>query len=187
MLIPLQTMDIEKLKYPIGKYSPGEIKFHEIESWIEDIANLPVQLSKLIIANKDKETLNYTYRPEGWSIRQLVHHLADSHMNAFIRFKLALTEDNPTIKPYLEAKWAAMHDVKNVPISSSLLILIGVHERLASVLRDMSAPDFNRKYTHPEHGKSLDLAYTTGMYSWHGRHHLEHIKSALKFGRADWN
>ncbi|MFT4534055.1 MAG: hypothetical protein ACJA1A_000218 [Saprospiraceae bacterium] len=180
-------MDIEKLRYPIGKFSPGEIKTDEIEKWIEDITNLPVQLSKLIIKDVDEEALNYTYRPEGWNIRQLVHHLADSHMNAFIRFKLALTEENPTIKPYLEDKWATMNDVKKVPIESSLLILIGVHERLASVLGDMSVQEFSRKYTHPEHGKSLDLAYTAGMYSWHGRHHLEHIKSALKFRRANWN
>jgi hypothetical protein len=180
-------MDIEKLKYPIGKYSPGEIKFDEIEKWIEDISSLPLQLSKLIIKDVDEEALNYTYRPEGWSIKQLVHHLADSHMNAFIRFKLALTEDNPTIKPYLEGKWATMHDVKEVPIESSMLILQGVHARLASVLRDMSVQEFSRKYTHPEHGKSLDLAFTTGMYSWHGRHHLEHIKSALKFGKVYWN
>ena len=179
-------MDIEKLKFPIGKYSPGEIKFEEIQRWIEDIANLPEQLSE-VLKNVDEEALSFTYRPEGWSIRQLVHHLADSHMNAFIRFKLALTEDNPTIKPYLEAKWATMHDVKEVPIESSVLILKGVHARLASVLRDMSVQEFSRKYTHPEHGKSLDLAYTVGMYSWHGRHHLAHIKCALKFGRAYWN
>lgn len=179
-------MDIEKLKYPIGKYSPGEIKFEELEQWIDDISLLPVQLNE-VLAGIDEEALNYTYRPEGWSIRQVVHHLADSHMNAFMRFKLALTEENPTIKPYLESKWAVMHDVKHVPIESSVLILTGIHERLASLLRDMSVQEFSRKYTHPEHGKSLDLAYTAGMYSWHGRHHIAHIKNAIKFGRAFWN
>lgn len=179
-------MDIEKLKFPIGKYTPGEIKFDEMEKWIEDIDNLPEQLSE-VLKNVDEEALSFTYRPEGWSIRQLIHHLADSHMNAFIRFKLALTEDNPTIKPYLEDKWATMHDVKEVSILSSQMILNGVHERLTSVLRDMSVQEFSRKYTHPEHGKSLDLAYTVGMYSWHGRHHLAHINSALKFGRTYWN
>ena len=179
-------MDIEKLKYPIGKYSPGEIKFDEIQKWIEDITNLPKQLSE-ILKSVNEEALSYTYRPEGWSIRQLVHHLADSHMNAFMRFKLSLTEENPTIKPYLEAKWAAMHDVNEVPIESSLFILQGVHTRLASLLRDMSVQEFSRIYTHPEHGKSFDLAYTLGMYSWHGRHHLGHIKGALEFGRVNWD
>jgi len=179
-------MDIQKLRFPIGKYSPGEIKFDEIERWIEDIVNLPTELKK-VLENVDEEALNYTYRPEGWSIRQLVHHLADSHMNAFIRFKLALTEDNPTIKPYLESQWAMMHDVKEVPVSSSVQILEGVHTRLAAVLKDMSVQEFSRRYTHPEHGKSLDLAFTVGMYSWHGRHHVAHIKGALKFGRAYWN
>ena len=179
-------MDIEKLRFPIGKYAPGEIRFDEIERWIGDIANLPEQLSE-VLKIVDEEALSYTYRPEGWSIRQLVHHLADSHMNAFMRFKLALTEDNPTIKPYLEAKWATMHDVKEVSIESSILILKGLHARLAAVLRDMSVQEFSRKYTHPEHGKSLDLAYTVGMYSWHGRHHLAHIENAIKLGRTYWN
>jgi len=108
-------------------------------------------------------------------------------MNAFIRFKLALTENNPTIKPYQEGKWATMHDVKKVPIESSLLKKQGVHARLSSVLSDMSIQEFSRKHMHSEHGKSLDLAFTTGMYSWHGRHHIAHIKSAMKFGQGYWN
>lgn len=179
-------MDIEKLKYPVGKYKPGNIQFHQIERWIDDISQLPTKLNQSL-AQVDEKSLSYTYRPEGWNIQQVVHHLADSHMNSLIRFKLALTEDNPTIKPYLEDRWATLYDVKNTPIYSSLTIIEGVHARLTSLLRSMSVQEFSKKYTHPEHGKSLDLAYTTGLYAWHGRHHVEHINNALKFQRAYWN
>lgn len=179
-------MDIDKLRFPIGKYIPGEIKFDEIENWILDISKLPAQVRELI-ENIDDRSLNYTYRPEGWSIRQVVHHLADSHMNAFIRFKLALTEDNPTIKPYYEDRWAKMQEVRDSPIEASILILEGLHMRWTALLKDMNVKEFSREYTHPEHGKSIDLAFTVGMYSWHGRHHLAHIKNALTFKRAFWN
>lgn len=179
-------MDIEKLKYPVGKYNPGSIQFHQIERWIDDISQLPTELNQALL-QVDEKSLSYTYRPEGWNIQQVVHHLADSHMNSIIRFKLALTEDNPTIKPYHEDRWATMHDVKNTPISASVAIIEGVHARLTSLLRGMSVQEFSKKYTHPEHGRSLDLAYTAGMYAWHGRHHVEHINNALKFQRAYWN
>ena len=179
-------MDIEKLRYPIGKYNPGEIKIEMINAWIDDLRSFPQQLI-VVAASIDAKSLEYTHRPEGWSIRQLVHHLADSHMNAIIRFKLTLTEDKPTIKPYLESEWAKMYDVKEVPIEASLQILHGVHERFASMLSEMNVKEFARKYIHPEHGKSWDLAYTTGMYSWHGKHHLAHIKQALKHKKVNWN
>jgi len=179
-------MDIEKLRFPIGTYQPGEIKPMNLPAWIEDIKNLPSQINTILEGIREEE-LNYTYRPEGWSVRQLIHHLADSHMNAFIRFKLALTEDNPVIKPYFEAEWARMDDVKLVPITASLSILEGVHARLSCLLSEMSIQEYSRTYTHPEHGKQFDVAYTIGMYSWHGRHHLEHIKNALAMKRAFWN
>jgi len=179
-------MDLEKLKYPIGKFIPGEIKIEMIEGWIEELLTFPDRLAE-VVSGLEGESLLFTYRPEGWNIQQLVHHLADSHMNSIIRFKLALTEDNPTIKPYLEVEWAKMHDVKVVPIEASLQILRGVHLRLATMLSDMGVLEFSKIYTHPEHGKSLDLAYTVGMYAWHGNHHLEHIKQALRFEKAYWN
>ena len=138
-------MDIEEFKYPIGKYNPGEIKFEMIKGWIDELRTFPQELSKAVEGISD-ESLMYTYRHNGWNIRQLVH------MNSIIRFKLALTEDNPTIKPYLEAKWALMHDVDAVPIAASLSILEGVHARLSSMLSDMDVVEFSRKYTHPEHG-----------------------------------
>lgn len=179
-------MDIEKLKYPIGKYNPGEINIEMINGWIEELRTFPARLTE-VIKEIDPEGLNYTYRPEGWNIRQLVHHLADSHMNSIIRFKWTLTEDNPTIKPYLENEWAKLHDVKEVPIEASLSILSGVHARLTSLLTDMGTLEFSRTFIHPEHGKTMDLAHLAGMYAWHGNHHLEHIKLALKFEKVDWD
>ena len=179
-------MNLEELRFPIGKYIPGEITIPVIESWIDDISALPSELNKALDGTDDA-SLEYVYRPDGWSIRQLVHHLADSHMNSLIRFKLALTEDNPMVKPYLENVWAKMDDVYDVPISASMQILEGVHARLTALLRGMSVTDFSKRYTHPEHGKSMDLAFTTGMYSWHGRHHIEHIKLALKSQKTTWS
>ena len=179
-------MDLENLRYPIGLYKPGEIKIEMISDWIDDLRSFPVELAE-VVAGLDSSKLKYTYRHDGWNIQQLVHHLADSHMNAIIRFKLALTEDNPTIKPYLEAEWAKMYDVKEIPIDASLQILNGVHDRLASMLSDMDVLEFARKYTHPEHGKSVNLAYTVGMYAWHGKHHLAHIKNALVAKKINWS
>lgn len=179
-------MDIEKLRYPIGLYKPGEIKIEMINEWIDDLRSFPSQLAE-VVAGLNNERLMYTYRPGGWNIQQLVHHLADSHMNSIIRFKLALTEDNPIIKPYLESEWAKMHDVKEIPIEASLQILNGVHIRLASLLSDMGVLDFARKFTHPEHGRSMDLAYNVGMYAWHGKHHLTHIKNALETKKVNWS
>jgi len=172
-------MNLEKLKYPIGLYKPGEIKIEMIDEWVDDLKCFPLQLIE-IVAGLNNKSLMYTYRPNGWNIQQIVHHLADSHMNSLIRFKLALTEEKPTIKPYLEAEWAKMHDVNEIPIKASLQILSGVHARLASLLSNMGVVEFARKYTHPEHGKPVDLAYTVGLYAWHGKHHLAHIKNALE-------
>lgn len=179
-------MEIEKLKYPIGKYTPGEIKIEMINAWIAELKSFPDRLTTLV-KDLDEESLHYTYRPEGWSIRQLVHHLADSHMNSIIRFKLALTEDNPTIKPYLESEWALMHDVHSVPIDASLNILSGVHARLSAMLSDLGVLEFAKTYTHPEHGKTINIAHTIGMYAWHGNHHLEHIRLALESKKVSWN
>ena len=179
-------MDIDKLRYPIGYFKPGEIKFEMIDNWIDDLRIFPKRLVE-VVAGLDKNQLAYTYRPDGWNVQQVVHHLADSHMNSIIRFKLALSEDNPMIKPYKEAEWAKMHDVKEVPIDASLQILSGVHARLVSLLSDMSVLEFARTYTNPEYGKNWDLAYTVGMYAWHGKHHLAHIRNALEFKKTDWS
>lgn len=179
-------MDIEKLQYPIGKYRPGEIKTEMIDDWIEELRTFPERLS-VVLNGINEQSLKYTYRPEGWNIQQLVHHLADSHMNSIIRFKWTLTEDNPTIKPYLESEWAKLHDVKDVPIEASLQILNGVHARLSSLLSNLGEKEFARTFIHPEHGKTMNLAYLVGMYAWHGNHHLAHINTALKFEKASWD
>ena len=146
------------------------------------VKSLPEQIIERTSSLSD-EQLVYTYRPEGWTIRQVVHHLADSHMNAYIRFKLAMTENQPTIKPYLEEKWAEMNDY-SIPLEPSLNILIGVHQRLGTLLDSLSSEDFQRTYTHPEHGKVLNLIQTTAMYSWHSKHHCAHIENALKFKKS---
>lgn len=180
-------MDIDKLRYPIGKYEPGDtISIEEIQAWRKDISNFPKVLKQEVEALNDKQ-LGLCYRPGSWSIHQVVHHCADSHMNAFIRFKLALTEDKPTIKPYEEAKWAKLGDVTNVDVEVSINLLLALHQRWTALLESIPVTAFGRKYLHPQLKMEIDLAYTVGMYSWHCKHHLAHIKNAKKLEQADWN
>jgi len=170
-------VDIQKLKFPIGEFSPLEsYTTEQLNSYINDIEILPSQLRNEV-EGLSEEQLETTYRPDGWTIRQVVHHIPDSHMNAFIRFKLTLTEDNPTIKPYFEDRWANLSDAKMTP-EISLNLVEGVHGRWVNILRNMSMVDFERKYTHPEYKKVFTLKEAVHMYSWHGKHHLSHIKLA---------
>lgn len=171
-------MDIEKLRYPIGKYTAPETYTDEIiAGWVKDIETLQ-QLIKVEVSGLSGDTLQQTYRPGGWTIQQLVHHCADSHMNAFIRFKLALTENNPTIKPYIETLWAELPDTVDMPINASLLILEGVHARMATLLKSLTSEQLQRTFIHPEHNRTQSIAFTIGSYAWHGNHHLSHIKIA---------
>ena len=147
------------------------------------IENFPEKI-KSETENLSDEQLDTPYRPEGWTIRQVVHHCADSHMNAFIRLKLALSENTPTIKPYAEALWAELPDTKNLPLHSSFLILEGVHFRWTTALKNMSEKEFERSFIHPEKGKELTLHESTGMYAWHCNHHLAHITELKK--RKGW-
>ena len=124
--------------------------------------------------------LDYIYRPGGWTIKQVVHHCADSHMNSLIRFKLALTEDLPTIKPYFEERWAELADYHN-PISDSLIILQGVHNRWVTLLKSLDQEQLKRDFIHPEHQKRFTLKETMALYAWHCQHHLAHIEQALEF------
>jgi hypothetical protein len=173
-------MDIEALKFPIGKFEkPADITKSDLEKWISDIATFPVRLHKEI-QDVTFDQLEATYRPDGWTIKQLVHHCADSHMNAFIRLKLALTEDSPTIKPYIEGRWAMLTDANTMDVLPSLKILEGVHERWSALLQQLTEEQFKRVFIHPEHGKIFSIAESTGMYAWHGNHHLAHIKLANK-------
>ncbi|MAZ27790.1 MAG: metal-dependent hydrolase [Cytophagaceae bacterium] len=171
---------MDHLKYPIGKYSPPEnISKSDLDGWISTIENFPGEVKRKT-ENLAEADLQKTYRPGGWTLRQLVHHCADSHMNAFIRFKLALTEDCPTIKPYEEALWAELPDTVEMPINASLQILEGLHVRWAFLLENLTESQLQRQYTHPEHGKNFTLAFTAGMYSWHCNHHLAHMGLAIE-------
>ena len=163
-------------RYPIGKYQPQPFSAKQKQDWINDIRFLPGALEQAVL-NLDETQLNTPYREGGWTIKQLVHHVADSHMNAYCKFKLGLTEENPTIKPYEEALWAQLSDTKNLPINISLTLLHALHARWIEILLNMSDEDFNRTVFHPEHKKDLTLWFLLGMYAWHSRHHTAHITS----------
>lgn len=164
----------EELKYPIGKYIEQPFSEQQLSEWLLDIEVLPKAL-EYAVTNLDAAQLEVPYRPDGWNSRQVIHHVADSHMNAYIRFKLGLTEDNPQIKPYDEAQWALLSDVQNVPINISNTLLYALHARWLEVLKNMKDEEWQRTVFHPEHNKEMTLWYLLGMYAWHGKHHTAHI------------
>ena len=162
-------------KYPIGKFEPKPFSDEQKKQWLSDLQLLPEAIEKAI-TNLDESQINTPYREGGWSVKQVVHHVADSHMNALIRFKLTITEEHPTIKPYMEAKWAELSDVKDVDPGVSINLLQGIHLKLVSILRNASKSDFDRVYFHPESQKEFKLSTATALYSWHGKHHLGHLR-----------
>jgi hypothetical protein len=166
---------MEHLKYPIGKYEAQPFSEKQKREWLQDIQFLP-GLVETAIENMDYVAINTPYREGGWNSAQVVHHLADSHMNAYIRTKLAMTENNPTIKPYDEVEWALLKDVTEVPINISITLLYALHTRWYSFLLGLKNEDWNRTVVHPEHGKTWTLWYLLGMYAWHGKHHVAHIE-----------
>ncbi len=170
----MENTELEKLKYPAGRFKAPEA--YTTSKRAENIASLKSLPSELRAAtqNLTDEQLDIPYREGGWTIRQIVHHLADSHMNSFIRFKLALTEDNPTIKAYDQDAWAAGEDA-TFSIESSLQILDGLHTRLVTVLQHMTPEDYSRTLFHPEMKKKLPLDFMAALYGWHSRHHLTQI------------
>ena len=173
-------MDLEQLKYPVGKYRyPAEADDQTISGWVTVIEKLPESM-RALVENLSYDSLDWIYRPGGWTIKQVVHHVADSHMNSFIRFKLAMTEDNPTIRPYMEGDWAQLADGDNFEIQHSLDILEGLHARMVLLFNSMSDEDWNRIFFHPEYDKSLTLKWMLGLYAWHSDHHLAHIKQAIE-------
>lgn len=173
-------MTIEEQKYPIGKFVRPEAFTSEVLSqYIRDIEVFPSRL-RAEVENLTDEQLDTNYRTGGWTIRQVIHHCADSHMNSVIRFKLALTENTPTIKPYFEDRWADLVDSKSMPIEPALKILEGLHQRWVVVLKSLTKEDFEKKYIHPEHGKEVRLDATLGIYAWHCHHHLAHITTLKK-------
>ena len=164
----------EDLRYPIGNYIPQVFSHKQKEAWLLDIKFLPEEL-EIAVQNLDAYQLQTPYREGGWTVQQLVHHVADSHMNAYIRFKLALTEHNPTIKPYEEKEWAKLNDVKTLPINVSLTLLHALHQRWYATIKDLSEDQWERTVVHPEHKKQMSLWHLLGMYAWHGKHHVKHI------------
>lgn len=172
-------MDLKKLKFPIGQYSSNrDPSTDELEKWIMQIDAFPAIIYNLV-QDLNPAQLKWKYRPDGWMIKQVVHHCADSHMNAYIRFKLALTEDAPVIRPYFEDKWADLPDSTTDNMIDSLSIIKAIHGKWAHLLRSMSSTDLHRIFVHPEHGQSFTLFESIGNYAWHCNHHLGHIKNAL--------
>jgi uncharacterized damage-inducible protein DinB len=163
-------------RYPIGKYQQQPFSSKQKQDWINEIRFLPQNLENAVL-NLDESQLETPYRDGGWTVKQLVHHVADSHMNAYCRFKLALTEENPTIKPYEESLWAELPDTKNLPINISLTLLHALHARWIEILVNLKDEDFNRTVFHPEHKKNLTIWFLLGMYAWHSLHHTAHVTS----------
>lgn len=164
-------------RYPVGRFEyDGDLSRDAINSSISEIESLP-RLLRAAVNGLDEEQLDTPYREGGWTPREVVHHVADSHMNAYVRCKLVLTEDTPTIKPYKEAEWAKLADVKIVPITVSLNLLDALHTRWVTLLRSMSGADFERCYIHPEQQRRVPMREVAALYAWHGRHHTGHIMS----------
>lgn len=170
--------ELTRLQYPIGRFEmPENIDKEKLSNCIDIIEAFPKSLTKLVVKLTGAE-LNYRYRPGGWTIGQVIHHCADSHMNSFIRFKLALTENSPVIKPYLEASWADLPDGSMPFFQASLNIIFGLHQRWVTLLKNLSDDDLKKTFVNPESKKIYTLAQATALYAWHCNHHLAHIKMA---------
>jgi len=181
--MPEPTPDLEALRYPIGRFEPaGAIPTAERVRFLDSIASAPARLRAAVTGLTDRQ-FDTPYREGGWTVRQLVHHVPDSHLNAYIRFKLALTEDNPRIKTYEEAEWAKLDDSRTTPVEVSLKLLEMLHDRWDRLLRSMSDADFQRTLDHPEWG-ALSLDSMLRLYEWHGRHHVAHVTKLRK--RMGW-
>ena len=176
------------LQYPVGKFSwkrQGEGLLSaeaERKEWIAAIDETPRHLRAAVAGLSDAQ-LDVPYRPGGWTVRQVVHHLADSHINSYVRFRLALTEDEPTIKPYDEKMWAELSDARSAPVEPSLNLLEGMHQRWVLLLRSFRPADFTRTIMHPELGR-VTLEKYVAMYAWHGKHHVAHITNLRE--RSGW-
>ncbi len=171
------------LRYPVGKFAfAGTLSDSERQSLIDEIAATPEKL-RAAVAGLDDNQLNTEYRPEGWTVRQVVHHVPESHLNSYIRFKLAVTEDEPVIKPYFEDRWAKLDDAQTAPVELSLDLLGALHSRWVWFLRSLKPADFQRTFRHPELG-IVGLDKNVALYAWHGRHHVAHVTSLRE--RMGW-
>jgi len=171
--------ELMKLRFPIGKFQhPKEVSEKLRTSWIGILENFPTQLEESI-SGLSEEALDYRYRPNGWTVKQVVHHVADSHMNAFVRTKMALTEESPVIKAYHERKFAMLPDADNYEVETSLMILKGLHARYIKLFKVMNEADFARTYVHPESKFTYRMDGVLAQYAWHSMHHLGHVKQAV--------
>src|ERR1041385_3848927 len=170
----METLTLETLRYPVGRFVlPPTVSRDEINIMLKVIDELPSVLRNAV-GNMSKDQLNTPYREGGWTVRQVVHHLFDSHSNAYTRMKLAMTEDHPTIRPYKEALWAELEDGKNAPVELGLDLLELLHKRWMIFLYSLSEKDMERTFFHPEAKRIQRIAQTIAQYAWHSRHHLAH-------------
>ena len=180
----MEKKELETLRYPIGKFQmPESISDRQIKEWIDALEQFPGRLKELVQL-LGPEQLETHYRQGGWTIRQLIHHISDSHHNSYIRFKWALTEGNPLIKVYDEKKWAELHDSKTAPIENSLIHLQAIHTKLVFLLRGLRREELKRTFVHPEGSVVTSLEENIGRYVWHGNHHYTHIANLIK--RKGW-
>lgn len=169
---------LEKQRYPVGRFErPARLTQEQRNASIATLARLPAELRALTAALSDPQ-LERHYRPGGWTVRQLVHHVADSHLNAYARMRLALTEVSPSIKPYDETKWADLEDARTLPVAPSLALLEALHQRWVVLLRSLTNEQWLRTYRHPEMGEQT-MEQVLALYDWHSRHHLEHARAGL--------
>jgi hypothetical protein len=174
---------MEDLRYPVGEFQfPESVTAPELATFIDQIAETPGHMRTAVAGLSDSQ-LDTPYRPGGWTVRQLAHHVPDSHINSYTRFRLALTEDEPVIKPYEEARWAELADARTLPIEPSLVLLESLHARWVPLLRSLSEPEWKRTFRHPELGL-VRLEQNAALYAWHGRHHVAHITALRK--RLTW-
>jgi uncharacterized damage-inducible protein DinB len=170
-------INLEFKRFPIGQFEePQHITDTQLEECIKVIKNFPAKL-KSLIENFSDEQFDTPYREKGWTVRQLVNHLADSHANSFIRFKLALTEENPVIKPYQEAQWAELQDSASISIKPAMRMLKGIHQRWYCLLKSLTNKQFERTFHHPEQNRNYDLRICLALYVWHCNHHFAHIEN----------
>jgi len=176
--------NIEKLKYPIGKfkYMPAQ-DAEQLKEWIYSLEILPAKLKNLVI-NFSKEQLETPYRPGGWTVRQVIHHIADSHHHSYTRFKWALTENEPLIKAYEEKDWSNLFDARTAPIQISLDYITALHTKLVYLLKGLSAEEIKKHYIHPEGNIAVTVEENIAKYAWHGSHHFAHIEQLAK--REGW-
>lgn len=172
-------MTDEEMRYPVGKFvQPVSYIVEDKRKWISELRNLPGKVRNAIMPLNDRQ-LDTPYRTGGWTLRQVVHHLADSHMNSLMRFKLALTEDNPAIKPYEEGDWALLPDYR-LPVESSIRMLEGIHMHMVTLFESFTEDEWDRTFVHPASGDTVALKKGLALYAWHSRHHLAHLTETIK-------